>query len=153
VRVAPKGVTHRFDWLRLAIFGLLGLTCALLFVALTNAGWCMPALHAAATFATAAGTWWLARDDLALEGSGAIGRLVLTGVSVGLALTWSCAIIGALLDAAGGASWTQGELPMVFRHFLEMTASHWTPLGLVSAFIGTGLALMLNQLDGGAPST
>jgi hypothetical protein len=152
VRVAPKGVTHRVDWLRLAIFGLLGLTCALLFVALTDAGWCMPALHAAATFATAAGTWWLAREDLALEGSGAIGRLVLTGVSVGLALTWSCAIIGALLDAAGGAAWTQGELPMVFRHFLEMTAFHWTPLGLVSAFIGTALALILNQLDAGAPS-
>jgi hypothetical protein len=153
VRVAPKGVTHRFDWLRLAIFGLLGLTCALLFVALTNAGWCMPALHAAATFATAAGTWWLAREDLALEGSGAIGRLVLTGLSVGLALTWSCAIIGALLDAAGGAPWTQGELPMVVRHFLDMTAVHWTPLGFVSAFIGTALALILNQLDEGAPST
>jgi hypothetical protein len=132
--------------LRLAIFGLLGLTCGLLFVALTNAGWCMPALHASATFATAAATWWLAREDLALESTGAIGRLVLTGVSVGLALTWSCAIIGALLDATTGAPWTQGELPVVVRHFIEMTALHWTPLGLVSAFVGTALALMLNQL-------
>jgi hypothetical protein len=34
-----------------------------------------------------------------------------------------------------------------------MTALHWTPLGLVSAFVGTGLALMLNQLDGGTPGT
>lgn len=136
--------------LRAAIFGLLALACGLLFVALTNAGWCMPALHAAVLFATAVGTWWLARDDLALEGSGAIVRLVLTGVSVGMGLTWSGAIIGALLDASTGAAWTQGELPMVIRHFIDMTAFHWTPLGLVSAFVGTALALMVNQIDGTA---
>jgi hypothetical protein len=143
----------RLNTLRLTVFGLLVLACASLYIALTNAGWCMPALHAAVLFATAAGTWWLAREDLTLEGSGAIARLVLTGVSVGLGLTWICAIIGALLDAASGASWTHGETQMVLRHVIEMTALHWTPLGLVSAFVGTGLALMLNQLDRGAPST
>ena len=151
VRVAPKGVGHRLDRVQLTIVGLLGLTCVLLFVALTNAGWCMPAIHAAVTFATAAGTWWLAHEDLTLEGSGATGRLVLTGVSVGLGLTWCGAIIGALLDASAGAAWTQGELRLVLREFIEMTALHWTPLGLVSAFVGTALALLVNLL-GGTPA-
>lgn len=138
------------DRFRLTIFGLLGLTCGLLFIGLTDVGWCMPALHAALVFATALGTWWLAREDLSLEANGSIVRLVLTGVSLGLGLTWAGAAIAALLDMSAGAPWTQGELAPVFRHFVQDAAFHWTPLGLVSAFVGTGLTVILDEISGAA---
>jgi len=109
------GLFARLDMRRLTVYGLLALMCGLLFVGLTNMAWCMPALHAALTLATALGTWWLARDDFALDGSGAVGRLVLTGVSLGLGLTWAGAIVAALLGVAEGAQWTQGEFAQVRR--------------------------------------
>lgn len=138
----------RLDRLRLTVFGLLALTCGLLYVGLTDMGWCMPAMHAALTFATALGTWWLARDDLALKGNGAVVRLVLTGVSLGLALTWGGAVAVALLDVAARAPWTQVDFAPAVRHFVQQTAFHWTPLGLVSAFIGTGLSVVIDELSG-----
>ena len=138
------------DRLRLTVFGLVALVCGLLFLGLTDASWRILPLHAALTFATALGTWWLASDDLALEGSGAMGRLVLTGVSLGLGLTWAGALIWALLDTGAGAAWTQGEFQQVFRQFIQDTAFHWTPLGLVAAFAGTGLSLVFDEISGTA---
>jgi hypothetical protein len=111
----------------------------------------MPALHAALVFATALGTWWLARDDLALNKSGAGTRLVLTGVSLGLGLTWVSAGVVAVLDVTQGAQWTSGEFAQVLRRFIEDVARHWTPLGLVASFVGTGLSLILDEI-GGIPS-
>ena len=142
------GLFARLDIRRLTVLGLLALTCALLFVGLTNMEWCMPALHAALVFATALGTWWLARDDLALNKSGAGTRLVLTGVSLGLGLTWAAAGVVAALDVAQGAPWTSGEFAQVLRRFIEDVARHWTPLGLVASFIGTGLSLILDEIGG-----
>jgi hypothetical protein len=115
-------------------------------VGLTNMQWCLPALHAALVFVTALGTWWLASDDLALDKGGAGTRLVLTGVSLGLGLTWVSAGIVAAFDVAQGAQWTIGEFAPVVRRFIEDVARHWTPLGLVASFVGTGLALMLNEI-------
>lgn len=138
----------RLDRLRLTVFGFLALTCGLLYVGLTDMGWCMPAMHAALTFATALGTWWLARDDLALKANGAVFRLVLTGVSLGLALTWGGAVVVALLDVARGAPWTQQDFAQAVRQFIQDTALHWTPLGLMSAFIGTGLSVFIDELSG-----
>jgi len=106
----------------------------------------MPALHSALVFATALGTWWLARDDLALNGSGAVTGLVLTGLAVGLGLTWLGALVAALLAAGEGLPWTTGELNQVVRYFIEDVARHWTPLGLVASFAGTGLTLVLNEI-------
>jgi len=145
------GLFARLDMRRLTVYGLLALMCGLLFVGLTNMAWCMPALHAALTLATALGTWWLARDDFSLNGSGAVGRLVLTGVSLGLGLTWAGAIVAALLGVADGAQWTQTEFSQVFRHFMDDAAWHWTPLGLIAAFLGTGLSLILDTI-GATPS-
>ncbi len=134
--------------LRLAVFGLLGLTCVLIYIGLTDMGWCVPALHAALAFITALATWWLARDDLAVKGTGAVVRLLLTGASVGLGLTWAAAVIVALQDVGAGAAWTNAESGQVLRHFLTDTALHWTPLGLMSALIGTGLALIIDEVSG-----
>lgn len=131
---------------RLTVYALLVLTCALLFIGLTNMQWCMPALHSALVFATALGTWWLARDDLALSKGGAGTRLVLTGVSLGLGLTWASAGIVAVLDVIQGAQWTSGEFAQVLRRFIEDVARHWTPLGLIASFVGTSLALMFNEI-------
>jgi hypothetical protein len=131
---------------RLTVLGLLTLTCALLFVGLTNIQWCMPALHSALVFATALGTWWLAREDLALNKGGAGTRLVLTGVALGLGLTWVSAGTVAVIDVAQGAQWTSGEFAQVVRRFIEDVARHWTPLGLVASFVGTALSLMLNEI-------
>jgi hypothetical protein len=142
------GLFARLDVRRLTVFGLLALTCALLFVGLTDMGLCMPAMHAALTLATALGTWWLARDDFALNGSGAVGRLVLTGVCLGLGLTWAGATVAALLAVAAGEQWTQGEFAQALRHFMDDAAWHWTPLGLVAAFLGTGLSIILDQIGG-----
>jgi hypothetical protein len=148
VRETHHSLLPRLDRRRATVFGVLGLMCGLLYVGLTNIGWCMPAMHAALTFATALGTWWLAREDLALQGSGAVLRLVLTGVSLGLALTWGAAVVLALGDALGGAAWTQGDLNQVMRRFIEDTAFHWTPLGLIAALIGTGLSIAIDELSG-----
>jgi hypothetical protein len=145
------GMFARLDIRRLTVFALLALTCLLLFVGLTNMAWCMPALHSALIFATALGTWWLARDDLALNKGGAGTRLVLTGVSLGLGLTWASAGLVAVLDVAQGAQWTTGESAQVLRQFIEDVARHWTPLGLVASFIGTGLTLILDEI-GRSPS-
>ncbi|HEY8134451.1 MAG TPA: hypothetical protein VIF08_00300 [Candidatus Limnocylindrales bacterium] len=134
------------DIRRLTVLGLLTLTCALLFVGLTNIQWCMPALHSALVFATALGTWWLAREDLALNKGGAGTRLVLTGVALGLGLTWVSAGTVAVIDVAQGAQWTSGEFAQVVRRFIEDVARHWTPLGLVASFVGTALSLMLNEI-------
>lgn len=140
------GLFARLDIRRLTVFALLALTCVLVFVGLTNMEWCVPALHSALLFATALGTWWLARDDLALDRGGAGTRLVLTGVSLGLGLTWASAGLVAVLDMAQGAQWTIGEFSPVLRRFIEDVARHWTPLGLVASFVGTGLTLMLNEI-------
>jgi hypothetical protein len=145
------GLFARLDMRRPIVFGLLALTCALLFIGLTNMQWCMPALHAALVLATALGTWWLARDDLALNESGAAARLVLTGVSLGLGLTWTSAVVAAFLSGAEGAQWTNGEFAQVLRYFIEDVARHWTPLGLVASFVGTGFVLILGEI-GGTPS-
>lgn len=134
------------DIRRLTVFALLALTCVLLFVGLTNMEWCMPALHSSLIFATALGTWWLAREDLALNGSGAVVRLVLTGVSLGLGLTWLGAVVAALIAVGEGAPWTTTEFSVALRYFIEDAARHWTPLGLVAAFAGTGLTLMLSEI-------
>jgi hypothetical protein len=131
---------------RLTVLGLLTLTCALLFVGLTNIQWCMPALHSALVFATALGTWWLAREDLALNKGGAGTRLVLTGVALGLGLTWVSAGFVAVIDVAQGAQGTSDEFAQVVRRFIEDVARHWTPLGLVASFVGTALSLMLNEI-------
>lgn len=140
------GLFARLDIRRLTVFALLALTCVLVFVGLTNMEWCVPALHSALLFATALGTWWLARDDLALDRGGAGTRLVLTGVSLGLGLTWASAGLVAVLDMAQGAQWTIGEFSPVLRRFIDDVARHWTPLGLVASFVGTGLTLMLNEI-------
>jgi len=140
------GLFAHLDIRRLTVFILLALTCVLLFVGLTSMQWCMPALHSALVFATALGTWWLARDDLALNGSGAVTGLVLTGLAVGLGLTWLGALVAALLAAGEGLPWTTGELNQVVRYFIEDVARHWTPLGLVASFAGTGLTLVLNEI-------
>lgn len=145
------GLLARWDIRRLTVFALLALTCALLYVGLTNMAWCTQALHAALLFATALGTWWLARDDLTLNGSGAVIRLVLTGVSLGVGLTWIGAAVAAAIAVAEGASWTTTEFPLALRYFIEDAARHWTPPGLVAAFAGTGLTLILNEI-GGSPS-
>jgi hypothetical protein len=145
------GLFAHLDMRRLTVFALLALTCALLFVGLTNMAWCMPALHSALLLATALGTWWLARDDLALNGSGAVTRLVLTGVSLGLGLTWIGAGVAAAIAVVEGAPWTTTEFPLALRYFIEDAARHWTPLGLVASFAGTGLTLILNEI-GGSPS-
>jgi hypothetical protein len=63
-----------------------------------------------------------------------------------LALTWASAGIVAALDLTQGAQWTTGEFASVLRRFIEDVARHWTPLGLVASFVGTGLALMLNEI-------
>jgi len=143
------GLFAHLDIRRLTVFILLALTCVLLFVGLTSMQWCMPALHSALVFATALGTWWLARDDLALNGSGAVTGLVLTGLAVGLGLAWLGALVAALLAAGDGAPWTIGELNQVVRYFIEDVARHWTPLGLVASFAGTGLTLVLNEVGTG----
>jgi hypothetical protein len=145
------GLFGRLDIRRLTVFALLALTCLLLFVGLTNMAWCMPALHSALIFATALCTWWLARDDLALNKGGAGTRLVLTGISLGLGLTWAGAGLVAILDVAHGAQWTAGEFAPVLRRFIEDVARHWTPLGLVASFIATGLTLILDEI-GRSPS-
>jgi hypothetical protein len=147
------GVTlARFNRRRLGVFGLLVLTCFFLGVGISNAGWCMPALHAALILATALGTWWLARDDFALNGSGAAVRLVFTGVALGLALTWLAASAAALLGVSAGAHWAHGELAVVFDRFIEDTVRHWTPLGLVAAFVGIGLSIILAEIGGDTDS-
>jgi hypothetical protein len=97
-------------------------------------------------FATALGTWWLAREDLALNKGGAGTRLVLTGVALGLGLTWVSAGTVAVIDVAQGAQWTSGEMAQVVRRFIEDVARQWTPLGLVASFVGTALSLMLNEI-------
>jgi hypothetical protein len=135
---------------RLTVIGLLMLTCALLLVGLTNTQWCMPALCGALVFATALGTWWLARDDLALITSGSGTRLVLTGVSLGLGITWAGAGVAALLDASPGAPWANAEFASVLRSFIEDVARHWTPLGLTASLFGTGLSLILAEIGGDA---
>lgn len=145
-REVEFGLPDHVDLRRLTVIALLVLTCVLLFVGLTNMQWCMPALHSALLFATALGTWWLAREDLALNKDGAGTRLVLTGVSLGLGLTWASAGIVAMFDLAEGAQWTNGGFAQALRHFIEDVARHWTPLGLVASFVGTGLALMLNEI-------
>jgi hypothetical protein len=134
--------------LRLTVFGVLGIVCGLLYLGLTDMGWCMPAMHAALTFATALGTWWLARDDLALRGNGAVFRLVLTGVALGLGLTWGAALMVGLGDLASSAQWTQGEFDQVVRQFISDTAYHWTPLGLIAALFGTGMSVAIDELSG-----
>ena len=143
------GLFAHLDMRRLTVIALLALTCVLLFIGLTSMQWCMPALHSALVFATALGTWWLARDDLALNGSGAVAGLVLTGLAVGLGLAWLGALVAALLAAGDGAPWTIGELNQVVRYFIEDVARHWTPLGLVASFAGTGLTLVLNEVGTG----
>ena len=141
-------VLPRLTRLRVTVLAVAGLTSGLVYVGLTNIGWCMPAMHAALTFVTALGTWWLARDDLALKANGAVFRLVLTGVSLGLALTWGAAVVMALTDVVGGAQWTQGNSNQVLRHFIEDTVYHWTPLGLIAALIGTGISVGIDELSG-----
>jgi hypothetical protein len=126
------------DVRQLAVFALLVLLCVALVVAVTNAGWCAPALHGALTLATALGTWWLARDDLTSNSAGAVTRLVVTGLALGLGLTWLGASVVALT----------GE-PHALHHFIADTALHWTPLGLVAAFIGTGFAIILDEIGHG----
>ena len=143
------GLFAHLDMRRLTVIALLALTCVLLFIGLTSMQWCMPALHSALVFATVLGTWWLARDDLALNGSGAVAGLVLTGLAVGLGLAWLGALVAALLAAGDGAPWTIGELNQVVRYFIEDVARHWTPLGLVASFAGTGLTLVLNEVGTG----
>jgi hypothetical protein len=146
--VVNRSVLLHLTRLRATVLAVLALTCGLLYLGLTDMGWCTPAMHAALTFATALGTWWLARDDLAFKASGAVVRLVLTGVSLGLALTWGAAVVLALGDLLGGAAWTQGDLNQVLRRFIEDTAFHWTPLGLIAALIGTALSVALDELTG-----
>jgi hypothetical protein len=138
----------RLDRRRLTAFALLALTFVLVLVALTNMAWCMPALPIALALATALATWWLARDDLALDESGAIARLVITGLSVGLAFTWSGALVVAAVDVGAAAAWTMGEFDQVLRRFIWDTALHWTPLGLMAAFVGTGLSLIVDEISG-----
>lgn len=145
------GLLASLDMRRLTVYGLLALTCGLLYVGLSNMQWCMPALHAALVLVTALGTWYLARDDLALKASGAATRLILTGVSLGLGITWASASVVAVLDVANGAAWTNGEFAPVLRQFIADVARHWTPMGLVASFVGTGLSLILDQI-GPAPS-
>ncbi len=140
------GLFAHLDIRRLTVFALLALTCVLLFLGLTNMQWCMPALHSALVFATVLGTWWLARDELALNGSGAVAGLVLTGLAVGLGLTWLGALVAALLAAGEGVPWTIGEFNQVLHYFIEDVARHWTPLGLVASFAGTGLTIVLNEV-------
>lgn len=143
----------RYNRRRIGVVGLLVVVCLFLWLAISNALWCVPALHVSLILVTALGTWWLAREDLALNRPGAALRLIFTGVSLGLALTWLGAIAAALLGASAGAYWTHGEMADVFDRFIEDTARHWTPLGLVGAFLGTGLSLVLNEIGGDTDSS
>jgi hypothetical protein len=50
------------------------------------------------------------------------------------------------LAASEGAPWTIGEFNQVLGYFIEDVARHWTPLGLVASFAGTGLTIVLNEI-------
>jgi hypothetical protein len=73
---------------------------------------------------------------------------VLTGVSLGLAVTWGAAVLVTIGDVIAGAPWTQAEVPQILRRFIADTAIHWTPLGLIAALIGTGLSIAIDEVSG-----
>ena len=137
---------------RVAILFLFSAIAVTTWVGVTVASMCVPALHVALTLVTALGTWLLCRDELAQGVDHNVIPVTLTGLAIGLGLTWLGAGVVALTGVAEGAHWTHGETATVIERFIEDTAFRWTPLGLIAGLMGTAASVILNELTGDAGS-